>query len=73
MDELLDMRDDKVFDGEWIKRYNELNNNNFTDVEKKEINVIREKSFLMAYSISESSDIASCVSDDMEIICKAYF
>lgn len=73
IDELLDMRDDKVFDGEWIKTYNELNNNNFTDVEKKEINVIREKSFLMAYSISESSDIASCVSDDMEIICKAYF
>lgn len=73
IDELLDKRDDEVFDGEWIKAYSELNKNDYTDAEKKEIDVTREKSFLMAYNNSGSSDIASCVSDDMEIICKAYF
>ena len=39
---------------------------------KKTIDAIREKSFLMAYNLSKSGDIASCVSDDFEIICKAY-
>lgn len=72
-DELLDMRDDEEFDSEWIRVYNVLNQVEVEQDEKKTIDAIREKSFLMAYNLSESSDIASCVSDDFEIICKAYF
>lgn len=72
LDELLDMRDDEVFDSEWMRIYNILNQVEMDENQKKVIDSIRELSFLMAYNLSESSDIASCVSDDFELICKAY-
>ena len=71
VDELLDMRDDDEFDSEWMRVYNILNEINIEDSEKQIIDRIREKSFILVYNLSESSDIASCVSDDFEIICKA--
>lgn len=71
VDELLDLRDDDEFDSEWMRVYNILNQINIEDSEKQIIDSIREKSFLRVYNLSESSDIASCVSDDFEIICKA--
>lgn len=70
-DELLDMRDDAEFDSEWMRVFNALNEINIGVSEKQTIDSIREKSFLRAYDLSESSDVASCVSDDFEIICKA--
>ena len=72
IDDLLDMRDEDEIDCEWMRVYNYLNNIEIEDYEQEKINDIREKSFLMAYNLSNSSDIASCVSDDFEIICKAY-
>ena len=72
LEELLDMRDDEEFDSEWMRVYDALNEFEIGDFEKKKIDDIREKSFLKAYNLSESSDIAGCVSDDFEIICKAY-
>lgn len=72
VDDLLGMRDDKEFDSEWMRVYDTLNRFKIEDFEKKKIDDIREKSFLKAYNLSESSDIAGCVSDDFEIICKAY-
>jgi hypothetical protein len=73
VEELLDKRDSKEFDSEWMRVYNELRNKfNIGDLKKEEIDSIREKSFLKAYNLSKSSDIASCVSDDFEIICTAY-
>lgn len=73
IDDLLDMRDEDEFDCEWMRVYNYLNNIEIEDYEQEKINDIREKSFLMAYNLSNSSDIASCVSDDFEIICKHIF
>lgn len=72
VDELLDMRDDNDFDSEWMRVYNVLNKMDIQISEKQAIDSIREKSFLNAYHLLESSDIASCVSDDFEIICRAY-
>ena len=72
IDELLDMRDDEEFDSEWIRVYNILNKAKIENYEKKKIDNIRENSFLKVYDLLQSSDIASCVSDDFEIICKAY-
>lgn len=71
IDELLDMRDDKEFDSEWIRVYHVLNIAKIEHYEKKKIDQIREKSFLKVYNLLQSSEIASCVSDDFEIICKA--
>ena len=72
LDELLDMRDDDEFDSEWMRIYNVLSSTSITENQKKEIDFIREESFIMAYNLSGSSDIASCISDDIELICKAY-
>ena len=72
LEELLDMRDDEVFDSEWMRVYDALNEFEIGDFEKKKIDNIREKSFLKSYNLSGLGDIASCVSDDFEIICKAY-
>lgn len=72
IDELLDMRDDEEFDLEWIRIYDILNQIKVGENEQKIIDTIREESFLMAYNLFGSSDIASCISDDFEIICKAY-
>lgn len=71
-DELLDMRDNKEFDCEWMRVYHYLNKIEIKDYEQENINDIREKSFFVTYNLSKSSDIASCISDDFEIICKAY-
>ena len=72
LEELLDMRDDEEFDSEWMRVYDALNEFEIGDFEKKKIDNIREKSFLKSYNLSGLGDIASCVSDDFEIICKAY-
>ena len=72
LEELLDMRDDEEFDSEWMRVYDALNEFEIGDFEKKKIDNIREKSFLKSYNVSGLGDIASCVSDDFEIICKAY-
>lgn len=71
VDELLDMRDDDEFDLEWMRIYNVLDEINIKDSEKQIIDSIRENSFLRVYDLTKSSDVASCVSDDFEIICKA--
>lgn len=72
VDELLDMRDDDEFDSEWMRVYNVLNEINIDDSDKQTIDSVREESFIRAFNLSGSSDVASCVSDDFEIICKAY-
>ncbi len=71
VDELLDLRDNDEFDSEWMRVYNILSEIDIGVFEKQIIDSIREKSYLQAYNLLESSDIASCVSDDFEIICKA--
>ncbi len=72
LDDLLDMRDDEEFDSEWMRTYDILNRVEMDEKQKKTIDSIREMSFLMAYNLSGDSDVASCVSDDFELICKAY-
>ena len=73
IDDLLDMRDEDEFDSEWVRVYNDLNNIEIEEHEQEKIDEISKLSFLMAYNLSDSSDMAACVSDDFEIICKAYF
>lgn len=72
INEILDMRDDEEFDFEWMRIYDSLIKLEINDSKKRIIDDIREKSFLMIYNLSKSSEIAGCVSDDFEIICKAY-
>lgn len=72
IDTLLDLREEEVFDSEWIRVFQQLEKFEISSTEKQLIDTIREKSFLQTYHLLESSDIAACVSDDFELICKAY-
>lgn len=71
-DELLDLRDEECFDSEWMRVYNLLNNMVVDKSYYQIIDEIRKETYLRAYKESNSSDIASCVSDDFELIVKAY-
>ncbi len=71
-DELLDARDAKVFDAEWMRVYKMMKGLPLENSVIKQIDSIRENSFMRAYNLTKSGDIASCVSDDFEMICKAY-
>ena len=51
LEELLDMRDDKEFDSEWMRVYDTLNTFEIGDFDKKTIDNIREKSFLKSYNL----------------------
>ena len=72
IDALLDARDEKAFDAEWMRVYTMLKKSDLDNEIVKQIDSIRENSFMRAYALSKSGDIASCVSDDFELICKAY-
>ena len=72
IDELLDLRDEEIFDSNWINIFSKVNSETLVDEITQLINKIRELSFIKAYEYSESGDIASCVSDDFELISKCY-
>jgi len=71
-DKLLDLRDESVFDEAWIKAYNDLEQlkNKILDINL--INQIRKEIYLKTYDITQSSELAECVSDDFDLIVKAY-
>lgn len=72
IDDLLDFRDEVEFDSEWMRIYDVLEQYSMDEDTEKEIAEVRQAAFQTAYDLSNSSDIAACVSDDFEIICKAY-
>lgn len=69
---LLDLREEAEFDTEWMRVYNMLKQKEVNDIYKDDINTICEKAYLAAYELSNSSDIAGYISDDFELISKAY-
>lgn len=72
IDELLDMRDEPQFDSEWMRVYNQLEKTTCSETDKQIIDKIRKESYLKAYEAANSSDIASCVSDDFDLLSRAY-
>lgn len=75
IDEILDNRDAKVFDAEWIRVYKVVealkNEENYSEVEKQNNKKIRERVFLMIYEYTKDTDLASYVSDDFGLIADA--
>lgn len=69
---VLDMRDDEVFDNKWIQNYELVNNYKIDDDTCQLIDMIREIVFRKIYDITKNSDLAACVSDDFDLMCKAY-
>lgn len=72
IDELLDLRDESEFDSEWMRVFNQIEDSSYSGADKQIIDDIRKESYLKAYEASNSSEIASCVSDDFDLIARAY-
>lgn len=72
IDEILDLRDEEHFDSNWMRVYNDLQRIELKEEKKIEINKILEETFLLIYEFSKDGELAGEVSDDFEIICKAY-
>ena len=70
LEELLTLRESKIFDEKWIEIYNVLNINDYSK-EKEVIDKIRKIVFMRAYEVSSSAEFASFVSDDFELISRA--
>lgn len=72
IDELLDLRDEPAFDSEWMRVFSQIKELSCSETDMQIINNIRKESYLKAYQASNSSEIAGCVSDDFDLIAKAY-
>jgi hypothetical protein len=71
-DELLDLRDEPEFDSEWMRVFRQIEGLSYSEADSQTIYNIRKESYLKAYQASNSSEIAGYVSDDFELIAKAY-
>ncbi|ACZ76343.1 conserved hypothetical protein [Dickeya parazeae Ech586] len=70
VDNALDSRDSKTFDSEWMNNFNRLEKEVFSKDDLDFIDILREKSFKLSFKIIKESEIASRISDDIEIIAK---
>ncbi|WP_291581516.1 hypothetical protein [Clostridium sp. UBA6640] len=73
VDFILDSRDKDIFDSEWMRNYNLIRKNEKLDTPevKKIVEFIREISYKVAYKASQSSELASYISDDFGLIAEA--
>ena len=68
----LDMRDEEEFDDEWIRVFDYFEDILIEESYLLEIDKVRECVYLKVYEYTNDCDMAACISDDFEIMCKAY-
>ncbi|OCG61359.1 hypothetical protein A9G41_10890 [Gilliamella sp. Nev5-1] len=71
-DQALDLRDEPEFDNQWVNSFNTLNKKSFKKEEIELINILREKAFKLSFQLINHFEIASQISDDIEIIAKSF-
>ena len=70
VEDFLDMRDEEIFDDEWARVYDELEElegDNILPQDAALMDKIREKSYLTVYHYTKSDEVAGRVSDDLEL------
>lgn len=72
IDELLDLRDNKEFDDEWVRVFEKTKEYSIKSEAVEQINEIRENVFKKIYDFTENSDLAGYISDDFDLMCRAY-
>ena len=72
INELLDLRENSSFDIAWVKSFEELEKLDYLEREIRLIDKIREECYIQTYQLTNSSDISGYISDDFELISKAY-
>ena len=72
IDELLDLRDNKEFDDEWVRVFEKTKEYSIKSETVEQINEIRENVLKKIYDFTENSDLAGYISDDFDLMCMAY-
>ncbi|EOC1306689.1 hypothetical protein QMW88_21850 [Cronobacter dublinensis] len=70
VDEALDSRDEPEFDKSWMGNFNLLKGENFDASDIAQIDSLREKAFKLSFRALNDSEVASRISDDIELIAK---
>lgn len=68
---VLDSRDDFVFENDWLRVSNDLEEQEINSEYNDLIHEIAKQSFITVYNITGSDELASYISDDFELISKA--
>ena len=71
IDQILDLRDEKIFDEKWMEIYNYLKQFRSEFDGNELITKIRQEAFLNTIRLSGSSELAGYVSDDFELFGNA--
>jgi hypothetical protein len=72
LDKALDGRDEVSFDQTWINAFKSLEKLQIKTADIQTIDSIREAAFKVTYNHCEDSDLAGYISDDFELIAKAF-
>lgn len=67
--EMLDNRDREEFEGEWLRVFHKLEDQN--DFNSATITKIRETAFKKTFEITKNGELAGYVADDFELIAKS--
>jgi hypothetical protein len=71
-DDALDKRDDTFFDSAWTRNFNELKDFDYRDGDDaKLVSEVREFVFKKVYYLTNSSEVAGCISDDFGLVADA--
>jgi hypothetical protein len=70
IEEVLDGRDEPVFDAKWIQAYEKVRSCGAM-AEQSEIDQVRELSFKAVFASTGNPDIAAAVSDDLGLVMSA--
>lgn len=70
VDEALNSRDEPEFDNCWMNNFNLVKSENFDAPDIAQIDSLREKAFKLSFRALNDSEVASRISDDIELIAK---
>lgn len=69
-EEVFSGRDDRDFDEKWMRLYNQLDGEQFDEVESQMISRLRESAFITTFKHTSDPELSAYVSDDFEVIAK---
>ena len=71
-DDFLDRRDAVPFEQKWLADFKLLEDFSYSADQVKSIDLLREITFKVVYQCTQNSELASYLSDDMELITKSF-
>lgn len=72
LDSLMDSRDEEAFDSKWCEAFSRLEDIELAETEEQLMNELCEVLFKAVYDLTENCELPAAVSDDFELITKAW-